>query len=257
MKSEIIRVLREVENENDVTIFYACESGSRAWGFDNDESDYDIRFIYKRNNIKDYLSLSDRSDVIEIMDGDLDIVGWDIKKALLLHYKSNPNLREWTMSPIRYIDLKMDVFKGLPDFDGAVLKYHYAGIAANNWKMLSRKKFGFSKRAFKMYLYNCRCILTWMALDEGGNPSINIFDLLNNVKGLDEDIKGNILKLIGYYKDNCSGDLDSDVLNGIDEWMGHHIEVMKKDLPKKERDCDINSYDERFFELVFPEEMLE
>ena len=250
MKSQIASQLEKIEKENDVTILYACESGSRAWGFDNIESDYDVRFIYKRNNLKDYLSLSDKKDVIESMDNDLDIVGWDIKKALLLHYKSNPNLREWTISPITYVDFKTDIFRGLPDFDGAVLKFHYANIASNNWRRLSKIVLNLTKRDFKMYLYNCRCILTWMVLDEGNDPSINIFELLKQVNGLDDGIRDDILELIAYYKNSCQGNLDSKILNSINSWMDYHISLMMGDFPKKDDNRNFNDYDDRFFEIV-------
>ena len=150
MKAQILNQLKAIEAENDVTVLYACESGSRAWGFDNSESDYDVRFIYKRNDVRDYLSLSERSEVIEMMDDDLDIVGWDIKKALYLHYRSNPNLREWTISPIVYVDWKMDIFKGLPDFDSATLKYHYLNIVKNNWRKLSEENLEITRRIIKM-----------------------------------------------------------------------------------------------------------
>ena len=75
MKSRIIGELEKIENDNDVTVLYACESGSRAWGFNREDSDYDVRFIYKRNNRRDYLTLSEKRDVIEIKDNDFDIVG--------------------------------------------------------------------------------------------------------------------------------------------------------------------------------------
>jgi predicted nucleotidyltransferase len=35
----------QIEAEEGVTIFYACESGSRAWGFPSPDSDYDVRFL--------------------------------------------------------------------------------------------------------------------------------------------------------------------------------------------------------------------
>ena len=46
MKSRIERELKEIEKNNTVKIIYACESGSRAWGFPSANSDYDVRFIY-------------------------------------------------------------------------------------------------------------------------------------------------------------------------------------------------------------------
>jgi len=50
MGKEIIGIvqdrLRKIEKEHSVKILYAIESGSRAWGFESTDSDYDIRFIY-------------------------------------------------------------------------------------------------------------------------------------------------------------------------------------------------------------------
>ena len=106
MREEIIRRLKQIEEEESVTIDYACESGSRAWGFPSADSDYDVRFIY--HHPRDwYLSidLEDKSDVIERpINDELDISGWDLRKALQLLRKSNPPLLEWLSSPIVYID---------------------------------------------------------------------------------------------------------------------------------------------------------
>ena len=250
MKSQIISKLEKIESENDITILYACESGSRAWGFDNEDSDYDVRFIYKMNSLKDYLSLSQKSEVIDIMDGDFDAVGWDIKKALLLHHKSNPNLREWIISPIKYIDFKIDVFEGLPDFDKAILKFHYTNIAKNNWKRLSDENLELTKRDIKMFMYNCRCILAWMVLDDGGNPSINIFDLLNQAKDLDGNVKENIMELIGFYKSNCQDNLDWSIIESVRQWMGDSLDVMGSDFPEKDNARSLDDYDKRFFDLA-------
>ena len=45
MQNHIIDVLMEIEKKQKVKIVYACESGSRAWGFPSKDSDYDVRFI--------------------------------------------------------------------------------------------------------------------------------------------------------------------------------------------------------------------
>ncbi|RLC62788.1 MAG: nucleotidyltransferase domain-containing protein, partial [Chloroflexi bacterium] len=46
MKKEILAHLKAIETEMAVCVVYACESGSRAWGFPSADSDYDVRFIY-------------------------------------------------------------------------------------------------------------------------------------------------------------------------------------------------------------------
>lgn len=73
--------LAEIEREHSVKILFALESGSRAWGFESIDSDYDVRFIYC--NMKDwYLSVMPKRDVIEYPIIDLfDYSGWDLKKA--------------------------------------------------------------------------------------------------------------------------------------------------------------------------------
>ena len=46
MKDQIVEHITAISQERDIRILYACESGSRAWGFPSPDSDYDVRFIY-------------------------------------------------------------------------------------------------------------------------------------------------------------------------------------------------------------------
>lgn len=66
MRERIIELLHSIEAEHGVKVLYACESGSRAWGFASPDSDYDVRFVYVRP-LEDYLSLVPVRDVIEKM----------------------------------------------------------------------------------------------------------------------------------------------------------------------------------------------
>jgi predicted nucleotidyltransferase len=59
MFQEIQNKLKEIEQKYQVRILYACESGSRAWGFPSTDSDYDVRFIYALQKEK-YLSIEER-----------------------------------------------------------------------------------------------------------------------------------------------------------------------------------------------------
>ena len=42
---EIKAKLSQIEQRENIRILYACESGSRAWGFASPDSDYDVRFV--------------------------------------------------------------------------------------------------------------------------------------------------------------------------------------------------------------------
>lgn len=102
MRARIGAALDRIEREEGVRLLFAVESGSRAWGFPSPDSDYDVRFVYARP-LDWCLSLEPGRDVIEPpIEGDLDINGWDVRKALILLKKPNPVALEWLLSPIRY-----------------------------------------------------------------------------------------------------------------------------------------------------------
>ena len=65
MKDKILHKLQQIEHEKDVTLLYAVESGSRAWGFASPDSDYDVRFIYVHQP-EWYLRVEAQRDVIEV-----------------------------------------------------------------------------------------------------------------------------------------------------------------------------------------------
>jgi hypothetical protein len=94
MRAEIETRLARAAREDGVRLLMAVESGSRAWGFPSPDSDYDVRFLYVRPR-RDYLALSPVRDVVErpIVD-EIDLNGWDIRKALGLLLKHNAVLSE-------------------------------------------------------------------------------------------------------------------------------------------------------------------
>lgn len=153
MKRRILACLDHIEDDEQVRVFYACESGSRAWGFAARDSDYDVRFLYVHHP-NWYLSvdLEHKRDVIErpIVER-LDMNGWDLRKALVLLRKSNPPLLEWLGSPIVYRDQYdiADVMRKLaPEaYSPVACLHHYLHMAQGNLReylqgdMVSTKKY--------------------------------------------------------------------------------------------------------------------
>ncbi len=165
MRQAIEEALGRVEEAEHLRVLYAVESGSRAWGFASRNSDWDVRFIYIRHPDW-YLSVQRRRDVLEYpLDGDLDVSGWDLKKALGLFAKSNPPLLEWLRSPLVYREAfsVMETLRTLSAryFSSRSCMHHYFHMAEGNYREYLQ---GDSVRV-KKYFYVLRPVLAckWVA----------------------------------------------------------------------------------------------
>lgn len=172
--TEIWETLKEIEKDHNVTIIYACESGSRAWGFESTDSDYDIRFIYVHNTSW-YLTPFAKSDTISFMDKNLDFHGWDIKKALFLLNQSNISLFDWLRSPIVY--MKHDAIKIILDnmhhfFDPKIGCYAHYHLMKKTYDEFVRNK---SEVSVKKYMYALRSYFNLCWVEKyGTSPPTNI-----------------------------------------------------------------------------------
>ncbi len=150
--------LSQIEQRENIRILYACESGSRAWGFASPDSDYDVRFIFVRP-VEDYLRVKELPDYIDAELNEVyDINGWDLKKFFKQLYKSNPVIFEWADSPIVYRTTSEweHVKANMQDFVLQVaMIHHYRGMAKSN----VRSNFATSEVVLKKYLYVLRPVL--------------------------------------------------------------------------------------------------
>lgn len=171
---EIISRLNEIEKDENVTIFYACESGSRAWGFPSKDSDYDVRFLYLRSR-NWYLSIDveDKRDVVECPISDmLDISGWDLRKALKLFHKSNPPLLEWLNSSIIYqqkLKIVEKIKELVPEYYSPVAcMHHYRHMAAGNYREYLKGEVVWVKKYF--YVLRPLLAIRWIEQESGVVP---------------------------------------------------------------------------------------
>ncbi|WP_226669240.1 DNA polymerase beta superfamily protein [Microbulbifer aggregans] len=198
VKKEILERINKAEKEHGVRVLYAIESGSRAWGFESPNSDYDVRFIYAHP--KDWyvaVDLEDKRDVIEypIVD-EIDINGWDVRKALKLFSKSNPAFVEWLQSPIVYIDRGCFSKKAreiIPDIY-SVKKgiYHYRSMAKTNYRSYLRDDIV----PIKKYFYVLRPLLSIMWLEKYREPAPIQFEVLRTLITDNVELNGQISDLL-------------------------------------------------------------
>lgn len=197
IETAIQQALQTIEAQKQVHILYACESGSRAWGFASQDSDYDVRFIYARPQ-QDYLRLDVPRDVIEQpITNDLDISGWDIFKALRLLRKSNPPLLEWLFSPIVYLENSpaiaelREIARHL--YSSAGLYYHYYHMANGNYRQYLKDK---PEIILKKYLYVLRPLVALLFLEQQQQlPPTNFLETLAQVE-ISEEVRLHIHDLI-------------------------------------------------------------
>jgi hypothetical protein len=178
MIDKILDKLKTVEKEKGVEILFACESGSRAWGFASPDSDYDIRFIYK-HDLDYYLSLWEQPDVIEFMtEEDLDGSGWDLRKTVKLLAKSNAPLLEWLHSPVIYYRNETFMKEILPlaeaCFSPVACLHHYLGTTKNFMEVCSAEEV-----KLKSYFYALRTALAgkWI-IEKNTFPPVAFSELL-------------------------------------------------------------------------------
>jgi predicted nucleotidyltransferase len=223
-----------------LSLVFAAESGSRAWGFHSKDSDYDVRFIFAKP-LETYLSLHDGlQDIQYKANNDLDYAGWDLRKALLLAEKSNPSLVEWLGSPITYADpigFRAELGEIIAaHFSPRALAHHYINFMRNiRGKYLSDFT---GEYTMKRYFYALRPILciTWMRDNLGKLPPVVFTDLLAQPMG--HELKREIKKLLALKLEAAKeqADYHSPVLDAfIKEWfdMGHDMvnEFSARQLP--------------------------
>lgn len=159
MIEEIKKEIGRLEAEHEIKILLAVESGSRAWGFASVDSDWDVRYIYVQK-LEWYLKIDELKDSQEeILPNDLDLAGWELKKALRLFRKSNPPMLEWLRSPIIYTE-QFSTARQLRElsakyFDPKSCMYHYLSMAKGNFKEFLERD---SVRT-KKYFYVLRPVL--------------------------------------------------------------------------------------------------
>ncbi len=182
VRLDIADNLTRIESEHQVRVLFACESGSRAWGFASTDSDYDVRFLYV--HARDwYLSIEDHRDVIERpISDELDISGWELRKALRLMRKSNPPLLEWLKSPVVYredsgflvslIELAHSYYSPYRCFR------HYLHMAEGNYRDYLKGEMVWLKK----YLYVLRPMLACRWIEQSVNEVPMLFaELVDSV----------------------------------------------------------------------------
>lgn len=248
MDNIIRQKLKEIEEKENVKIMFAVESGSRAWGFASNDSDYDIRFVYIRP-LKDYLHLEKTNDMINWqLDDIFDINGWDLKKALQLLHDSNPTIFEWLSSPITY--QSSDAFEQLKTISKDYYSkkkslYHYWHMANNNYQAYLQDDI----IRIKKYFYVIRPLLAakWI-IDKKSQPSMLFSELVN--AELPKELEPIINDLLEKKAKSSEMGLSTRIKE-LDDFINSQLDFVKSTADEEEPlKTDWNILNEFFYEQI-------
>jgi len=254
VRTEILRRLKSSEDEHGVRILFAIESGSRAWGFASSNSDYDVRFIYMRDpHWYQAVDLEERRDVIEypIVD-DIDLNGWDVRKALRLYWKSNPGFVEWIQSPITYTEqssFRAEALNLLPSiYTPEKGIYHYRSMAKTNYRGYLREPMV----RLKKYFYVLRPLLAarWVA-QTGGAAPIEFEKLLTVLNG-EPAVLAEVQKLLELKRNTPELGL-APAVPVLNAFIETELEGPPVDAPKKSRAPEVVGQLNELFHKVLRE----
>lgn len=201
--------LKDIEYRFNVKVLLAVESGSRAWGFESKNSDWDVRFIYVHKP-EWYFRVEEQRDVIEhIYEDDVDLAGWELRKALSLLRRSNPSLLEWFHSPkVYYIDEEFGkrIAEVEKDFFNPVKSmYHYYRIYnKHNERYLQQEGYH-----MKRFLYYLRGVLACQWIERNRTIPPVRFKELYEAMVTDADIKAKIEALVEIKREGKECDMIS------------------------------------------------
>lgn len=208
MRELITAQLAAIEHQRDVRMLYAIESGSRAWGFESTDSDFDVRFVYL-GKTSSYLTVLPRRDSIENDEVQhpnslLDFAGWDFRKFLGLVHKSNPVAFEWMQSPMSYrVDPRWaEVVAALrPFFSPKAAMHHYLSMARHNYREHMRDGQSPSVK-LKKYLYITRPLMCCRWIErapEAGPPPMPFNDVMDGAD-IDTELRAALSDLVARKK---------------------------------------------------------
>lgn len=228
-------------------VLYACESGSRGWGFASPDSDYDVRFIYV-HPLSWYLKVTPQRNVIELpISNELDINGWELRKALSLLKKGNATLIEWLDSPIVY-RTDSDFLRALRDAAQQTHRsersfYHYVHMARRN----HREYLTGATVRLKKYLYVLRPLLAARWIEQGRGMAPMQFQQLVEVIVTDVALRRAIDELLALKRTVQESEYGAP-LPVINSFISSELALLQAVPPSQE--VDFSALDRLFMETV-------
>lgn len=241
--------LSQLETERNINILLAIESGSRAWGFPSQDSDFDVRIIYSHPK-EHYLSVFDQKDTLEVpITDELDIAGWDLGKSLKLMYAGNAVVHEWLNSPIIYRQNTSRV-RQLREFSESAFNpvkafHHYLAMSCKKFDLKLGENFT-AKRL--LYAYRTLLCAQWVAKHRSAPPMV-FQDLMKALLEDQSAVFDDLLKIIAD-KEHQNEQQPIQVSKSLQDYSEESIKQLKRIVLEKFKRPPQRLFDQLFRTLL-------
>jgi len=244
--------LTNIEQEYNVKILLAVESGSRAWGLESPKSDWDVRLIYVHQP-EWYSRVEEPHDVIEhYYEDGVDLIGWELRKALALFIGCNPSFMEWLNSPrVYYVneDFAKRIHEVEKDFFNPIKMMYYYNQIYNKYNERYLQHEGYH---MKYFLYYLRGILACKWIEKYNSLPPMPFNELVDATVDDYEIKAKIHELIRIKKSGKEHDMlvvDNILVEYARKWADYYNERVGSLRPEQDN-VSIETLDSILYDMV-------
>ena len=230
--SAIVGHLESLMQQHSCRLLFAGESGSRAWGLQSPDSDYDVRCIYV-HPVHWYLSIEDHRDTIEtVFPDDIDISGYELRKALRLFSACNIPINEQLQNPVfyggdsRFVERLCALISMY--FNKKRALFHYANIAVQTMSQVQVLSIGLHR-----VFYIIRPILACEWIEKNGSMPPTEFPKLLEADVLPLPLLNEITdimhrKAVTAIEDRPLLQLSKDLLYWMTESLARHQETIQQ-----------------------------
>ena len=231
VRDVIVSHLANLMQQHNCRLLFAGESGSRAWGLQSPDSDYDVRCIYAHSPHW-YFSIEDRRETIEtVFPDDIDIAGYELRKALRLFSTCSIPINEQILNPVCYggdsaflerIRTLIPIY-----FNKNRALLHYTNVATQALALVQGLSIGLHR-----VFYIIRPLLACEWIEKYGAMPPTEFQKLCDADFLPLPLLNEVIeimqrKLVTVTVDKVSLQLSKDLLNWMTESLSRHQETLR------------------------------
>ena len=194
-EDEIRAGLRSIAKEHDIKILMAVQTGSRALGLASPCSDWDVSFLFIHRPEWYSEEREDGCVIEQVLPGDIDICGWEIKDALHHMEEGNPTIFEWLRSYDKYV-IDDAFWKAMQPVQEGCFSPVKAIAFYNQVYNKHNERFLSQEGNLKEFLYYLRGVLTCKWIERKGTMPTSFLGTLVDSTVDDSEIRAKINALI-------------------------------------------------------------